>query len=759
MGINGSQENHTHAVTSTVMTDNISRSTDTKTRKRPRVILACNRCRQRKTKCDGRQPACGTCTKRNAECVYGTKYDRAHVSVEYVRDLEERLGIAPRKNHNAASPGINNMISSDEGNSRQHILNAHRQPPPPQPRELFPVQNQHHHRGSTGSNGSKGHKNTATAISPSSSLITTNSTTSAFKSCTDSTSAMGAGEMVKQKRGKERDYYGSSAAISFMKDLASVIDGPTRSNGSATDDEEIRQYKMSRCDPMSSMPASELDLPPRDLADLYVKNYFEFAYTLYPFLHKPTFMATYQAMWNDDGEEQAVDELFCSIVNIVFAFGCQLAPTSQNLEDDSEHYFEKSQSFLRFNLMDSGSVLLVQALLLTGQFLQASSGLAGCWNIVGLAIRIAQGLGLHLDQIYASTKSHIDREIRKRLWQGCLLMDKIVSMTMGRPMMVTHEFEQGEFPLCVDDEYIKDDAILSMSKPSELEFFHQTIKLYNILADILKSVYPNDQLDENPQLLLNIFKFEDRLNEFTANLPNHLQFSFDLQKMMPFERQSIVLHIRVLHLKIMLYRSMLFPKSPNHKISDYGSSELYTSTQRSVALLCVNLAMELINVISRYRAGDIIYLPAHWYNVFYIYTAGTILLAAKLQVTLHKDIDLMAFEQAWNSCLEILRSYTQQSASASRCLKVLEMMGNKVRISSQRLATQVNSPVAMNDEGTEHDGASHTSLVYPLHHQHSPSSTSPEVPTDVLYSLLYDTAGPFGGPFHYTDDMNSFYLR
>ncbi|KAG5418667.1 hypothetical protein I9W82_004195 [Candida metapsilosis] len=683
---------------------------EAKNNKRPRVVLACNRCRQRKTKCDGGQPACGSCVKRNAECVYGTKYARARVTVEYVRRLEERLGIASKTRHESMAPSINNIISIEEPQKS------------PSPQESPP-------------NREPSIEHAATSMSPSSSK---NSTSSGFRSSKYSTSAMGAGEMSKQKRGRDRDYYGSSAAISFMKELSNVIDGPSRSDTTDDDEVEIR-YKMSRFEPSSSMRISRLDLPTRAIADVYVKNYFEFAYTLYPFVHIPTFMATYESLWNNGVE---VDELFYSIVNIIFAFGCQLAPTSQRLEDYSELYFERSQKFLRFHLMDSGSILLVQALLLTGQFLQASSGSAGCWNIVGLAIRIAQGLGLHSDQNYASTKSLIDREIRKRLWQGCLVMDRIVSMTMGRPMMVSHV--QGEVPLCVDDEYIKDDAISPMKDPPRLGFFSQTIKLYDILADILKSVYSNDQLDENPKLLSNIFKFEDRLNEFTANLPSHLQFSSDLQKMMPFERQSIVLHIRVLHLKISLYRPILFAKNPNS-----NGSELYTSTKRSVALLCLNLAIELINVISKYRAGDIVYLPAHWYNVFYIYTAGTVLLAAKLSVGLHKDIDMVAFEQAWNSGLDILRSYTQQSESASRCLKVLEMMGKKVQISSQRLATQANTPDETTDDRRLAD-------VYPLY---SPSSTSSEVPIDVLYSLLYDTAGPFGGPFHGTDDLSAFYLR
>ncbi|RLV92246.1 hypothetical protein JA1_003273 [Spathaspora sp. JA1] len=742
--------------------------------KRPRVVLACNRCRQRKTKCDGQQPICGGCQKKQTECSYGVKYNRAHVTVEYVRQLEEKLGMTNSEEYDTPAPQqqpamtyktptISNMVSNNSHESFNPT------PPPlalPQPpdrpfqRNSFSIHNT--------DNPSENHY--APSITPSTSVRSNNSTTtpSLRQKREESTDAMGAGSMTKQARGKDRDFYGSSAAISFMKDISNVIDGSYKSEmgggstttGDESDSERPNVYRMSRNEATISRGSTEIVLPPKSMADRYVKNYFEYAYTLYPFVHQPTFMATYETIWSNKGDNDEVDELFYSIVNIIFAFGCQLTPESEKIEDNSELYFDRSQELLRFHLMDTGSVLLVQALLLTGQFLQASTGSAGCWNIVGLSIRIAQGLGLHSDQNYASTKSLIDREIRKRLWQGCLLMDRIVSMTMGRPLMVTQDRESSEMPLCVDDEYIKDDVILSMKTPSKIGFFIQTVKLYNILADILKQVYPSESSDDVMQLLLNIFKFENRLNEFKANLPEHLQYKTDLQKMMPFERQSIVLHIRFLHMKIMLYRQTLFPKAFRIHAN---TSELYSSTQRSVAVSCVKLAVELIDLIGKYRAGDIIYLPAHWYNVFYIYTSATVLLAAKLQISLHRDLDLSTFENAWNHSLEILGSYTHHSESAMRCLKVLEMMGNKVNISSQRLATQRNTPMPLSHEPDHLSSLSVSAVpgssVYATMHNYSPSSTSSEVPTDVLYSLLYDTAGPFGGPFHYSDEPNVLGLR
>lgn len=92
-----------------------------KKNKRRRVALACEGCRQRKTRCDGVQPTCGICQKRKIPCVYGKRYTRAHVSVDYVKSLEEKLGILSndgksKSNYFDRSPSVASTHSiKDEG--------------------------------------------------------------------------------------------------------------------------------------------------------------------------------------------------------------------------------------------------------------------------------------------------------------------------------------------------------------------------------------------------------------------------------------------------------------------------------------------------------------------------------------------------------------------------------------------------------------------------------------------------------------------
>lgn len=88
-----------------------------------------------------------------------------------------------------------------------------------------------------------------------------------------------------------------------------------------------------------------------------------------------------------------------------------------------------------FDLFNRPCLELVQALLFMGVYLQSTAELTGaCWNIVGVAIRLAQALGLHASFSLRAGKeyqvgSRLSKEgkthsLRMRTWAGCVLMDR-----------------------------------------------------------------------------------------------------------------------------------------------------------------------------------------------------------------------------------------------------------------------------------------------------------------------------------------------
>src|SRR5579859_6161391 len=59
--------------------------------KRPRVSVACDECRLRRSKCDGSRPACGSCESNRVQCMYEVPKPKANVTKEYVDGLHDKI--------------------------------------------------------------------------------------------------------------------------------------------------------------------------------------------------------------------------------------------------------------------------------------------------------------------------------------------------------------------------------------------------------------------------------------------------------------------------------------------------------------------------------------------------------------------------------------------------------------------------------------------------------------------------------------------
>ena len=82
-----------------------------------------------------------------------------------------------------------------------------------------------------------------------------------------------------------------------------------------------------------------------------------------------------------------------------------------------------------------------QALLLLGYREIGIGAMAQAWLYIGMAIRMAQDLGLHknADQWThggVSLFTHVELQERRRIWYACVIMDKYVSTYVGRPLSI-----------------------------------------------------------------------------------------------------------------------------------------------------------------------------------------------------------------------------------------------------------------------------------------------------------------------------------
>lgn len=147
-------------------------------------------------------------------------------------------------------------------------------------------------------------------------------------------------------------------------------------------------------------------------------------------------MATYESMWGNQtnaadkslpdvglgGRNCPVPVFHCAL-NAMFAIACEFSNMEpRNKRNTSMMFYERMKSLMNIDILDSGSLAHVQALLLVALYLQCTPYPKRCWNVIGMAHRMAVGLGLQNRRQFNSL-SALEKELRWRAWCACVQMD------------------------------------------------------------------------------------------------------------------------------------------------------------------------------------------------------------------------------------------------------------------------------------------------------------------------------------------------
>lgn len=339
-------------------------------------------------------------------------------------------------------------------------------------------------------------------------------------------------------------FYGSSSFGKFIGQVRKAVDRKMGVQGSH------RSEHMDHLASVEPTPEAaeespfqrdtiEYVLPSRKRADLLMTTYWQVVHPLYPFLDEAETMHSYESLWSGQGNVPNEAEFLC-IINTIFALSCQLnttvAPSERQQAADT--FFGRVQKTINF--WKSSTTQTVQLYLLIAQYLQSTDDPHQCWMFVGLAVRAAQGLGFHLSETLMPIASPKQRELALRLWNGCILMDRFIAMTHGRPTMINRSLVSPlRLPAAVDDEYIPvypGPFQQPEDQPSKVHFFNETLKLYVIMDDILLSFYAHERDQTHGKECKNYFgilntshdvpsmlEIDNKLYLWEKDLPSHLK--------------------------------------------------------------------------------------------------------------------------------------------------------------------------------------------------------------------------------------------
>ncbi|KAH7132729.1 fungal-specific transcription factor domain-containing protein [Dactylonectria macrodidyma] len=558
--------------------------------KRRKIQLACNSCRMRKTRCDGRRPVCSPCEKRGSgdECLYeeGTLHTRKHIQA-----LESRLEQLERGSH------PRHMWLDDNPVASQH--NSHVDwPRDPRPRPSPP-------REDDKLNGPGG-PNVPVLVQSTTHSRSTIRMASATTLRDNKTQSSDALATVSACIHDPDVLYGASSTISFVERVLLTTGEPDNVGERprpGTDEKKPEAYSVEDGVEESDRQTRQLSglelLPIRRIADSYQKSFWDIVHPIFPVLHRPTFTRFYNQLWGPtklaESPEIVDDPVMLATLNLVLAIGCRFTVSVHQGSRAflSDQFYQRARGLVPIDALDVASLAAVQMLLLTAVHLQSTTYSSRCWNIVGLAMRVAQSLGLHLNGSESGTSNQREREMRRRVWYTCVTLDRLISTTFGRPAMLSNS-SSVPLPLIVDDEYLLEDGEGTQPVTSQCRIgsFVYTVQLLELLNEVLHSFYAEDGKTQVPTTgkheerpmpdLHEMLRLNSKLDRFLEDLPTNLRLqNVSGNSEAPTGNpllQARVLYCRFLYTRLLLLRPVILSLAHSASIT-FGAATIVLASR------------------------------------------------------------------------------------------------------------------------------------------------------------------------------------
>lgn len=119
------------------------------------------------------------------------------------------------------------------------------------------------------------------------------------------------------------------------------------------------------------------------------------------------------------------------LYNVVLGLGAFCVSQPMYIID---YFLERAISVISVDHLETGSLVLVQAFTLLSNLAQKRNKPNAGSTYLGIAVRMAIGLGLHRELPLWNIKP-FDREVRRRVWWVVYIFDSGASITFGRPIV------------------------------------------------------------------------------------------------------------------------------------------------------------------------------------------------------------------------------------------------------------------------------------------------------------------------------------
>ncbi|KAF2403557.1 hypothetical protein EJ06DRAFT_282845 [Trichodelitschia bisporula] len=711
--------------------------------KRRRVTRACDECRRKKIKCDGKQP-CTHCTVYSYECTYDQPSNRRrNAAPQYIEALETQL-----KRANAiikllvpdADLGDHNL----EAKLRQGLLRPHAslqqvQAPPPVAFPANPV-----------AHASNGVPSNDTAAE------------SHLESMVKST-----GQLDLDEQGN-LEYHGQSSGLSFVRRMKEQLGADFIVEGHATPFVKSRPLSQVFDSPRSTTdspwdsahPGS--DLPPREKASLLCEIAVDDAAALLRIVHYPTFKASLDRLYDIPPESYTNDDN----VFLPLAYACMALGTLFAKDEESElmkngyeiainegfKYFKLSRQLM--DIADVRDLRQLQAILFMILFLQSSAKLSTCYAYIGVALRSALRMGLH--RSFPDPFNPIEAETRKRVFWVIRKMDTYVGALLGLPHSLSDDDIDQDYPAPVDDEFITADGIYDMppGRVSVLAASNAHTDLVRILAKIVRYVYPTKgspvgapgKFKSYSVSYSQILEIEKDLQEWQDRLPMGLKPGGEAPLIIV--RVQHLLRMSYAHAQMMLYRPFL------HYVSQTCKSRVVDKRSYACAAACVSVSRNIVHIAVEMKKRGLL-IGAYWFTM---YTTFFAILSLVFYTLENPDNEAsQSVLQVAKEGKETLEALAKRSMAADRCTATLSSLFKQLPERLHRTRQNSISGRKRRQEAVTFSQPEFGRTVTGLEGSASASGSGPPPPRrSSTFPEAAPTMGEFGKAYNAPVDLNQY---
>ncbi|EWG55241.1 hypothetical protein FVEG_13272 [Fusarium verticillioides 7600] len=609
--------------------------------KRKRVAKACHKCRSMKSKCDGKWPECSRCKGYGYDCVYAAG------------------GRARRRQEASTDDGSLDSAVQGHGDLREAIrqyeslldMVASKLPTP-----------QHREDASSVLACMKAADRALSNIDAT--TLTTRLTTTLTGSDT---------LPFRPQASQAERYLGKVSDVCFFNLVKRVLQAQP---GSSDSDQRVDSYE--QVDDIASpsvnvIPCRVVELPSREAAKAFADVYFSTVHLAFPFIPQSLFMRSLdQAL--DSSDDCSLDNTRLALIYVICAIGAYYTsiPGEQiGANKCHEVYFLQALS-LALPAGADRSIHHVSLLLAQCFYMLAVCRTDSCWATLGQTVRMAQSIGLHVEQNDPQRLKGPGRllvERRRRIWYCIYVLDRLISLQLGRPPAIHEDYCHVPLPSRLGDSDIDWDADefpAMFDGPSVGDYHLEVISFSKIVSQVLRDLYSPRAGQNLTSDLFNTKELDLKLIQWKQSLPRTLRFDLGhaFDKSFIFKRQRSMLAIKYHHLRALIHRPYLcYPIMRNlDDETDIALSQPNWALVSMYEKVCIAEAREtarLLHCISCEK--DLVQEFPWWQMISCLICAGSILVVSSI------------FSQQTGDALEGFDA-DGISDDAETCLRVFEAL-------------------------------------------------------------------------------------